>query len=102
MGSKTKAQWTEKEEVAFAEGVRHHDREFELIQRDYLPHKTMGQVWECVGVCGLDMWERYEVVLHTLASVGGCLPFKGQYDRNAGSKVGWVWTDSDVLRQAKP
>lgn len=53
MGSKTKAQWTEKEEVAFAEGVSHHNREFELIQRDYLPHKTMGQVcrkvWGCVG-----------------------------------------------------
>ena len=27
-----------------ASGVRQHDREFELIQRDHLPHKTMSQL----------------------------------------------------------
>ena len=27
-----------------AAGVRQHDREFELIQRDHLPHKTMSQL----------------------------------------------------------
>lgn len=44
MGSKTQRLWAEKEEVAFADGVRRHDREFELIQRDFLPHKTMSQL----------------------------------------------------------
>ncbi|KAG1673554.1 hypothetical protein FOA52_003854 [Chlamydomonas sp. UWO 241] len=44
MGSKIKALWVDKDEVAFAAGVRRHDREFELIQRDFLPHKTMSQL----------------------------------------------------------
>jgi hypothetical protein len=44
LGSKTRALWVEKDEASFAQGVKKHDREFELIQRDYLPHKTMSQL----------------------------------------------------------
>lgn len=44
LGSKTRGFWLEKEEAAFAQGVRRHDREFELIQRDFLPHKTISEL----------------------------------------------------------
>ena len=44
LGSKARSLWVEKDEAAFANGIRKHDREFELIQRDFLPHKTMSDL----------------------------------------------------------
>jgi hypothetical protein len=44
VGSKAQASWTPREEDAFAAGVHQHDHEFELIQRDHLPQKSMGQL----------------------------------------------------------
>ena len=44
LGSKARALWVEKDEAAFATGIKKHDREFELIQRDFLPHKTMSDL----------------------------------------------------------
>lgn len=44
LGSKARALWCEEDEGAFALGIKEHDREFELIQRDYLPHKAMSEL----------------------------------------------------------
>eukprot|EP00798_Chlamydomonas_sp_ICE-L_P016078 gene16078-22217_t len=46
MGSKacSKAGWCEADEAAFAAGVRRHDREFGLLQKEFLPAKTMAQI----------------------------------------------------------
>ncbi|GAX75309.1 hypothetical protein CEUSTIGMA_g2754.t1 [Chlamydomonas eustigma] len=43
-GFKAQGCWTPREEDAFAAGIKQHDREFELIQRDQLPQKSMSQL----------------------------------------------------------
>jgi len=44
LGSKVKASWTPVEEDAFVAGLRQHNREFQSIQRDFLPEKSIAQI----------------------------------------------------------
>ena len=53
--------------------MRHHDREFELIQWHYLPQKTMGQVW---AMCGVEVWEGLKALHVVKLTMGACLLLK--------------------------